>query len=166
MELDGLTAPIDEITEKEQQIARIMARRFLNTAETEDDLFQYAMLAILKAKRKFNPSAGVKYETFITTCIKNYLIDILRKNQTSGNIVDIEPEESLTGETLEKTVETINAEKIIARALAEAKPEEKVIFDAYLGGNSYAEIATQNEKTIKQIDNIIQKIKHKIKSAI
>lgn len=46
----------------------------------QEDLFQEALAALWKACLNFDPSRGVKFSTFATSCIKNHFSDLIRKN--------------------------------------------------------------------------------------
>jgi RNA polymerase sigma factor (sigma-70 family) len=45
-----------------------------------DDLYQEGFLALFKACEKFDPSKGVQFNTFATTCIANHFTDLIRHN--------------------------------------------------------------------------------------
>ena len=60
-------------------LCRAIARRFLHRGAEEDDLFQVAAMALMKAIERFEPDRGLKFITYATPTIagevRNYLRD-------------------------------------------------------------------------------------------
>jgi RNA polymerase sigma-B factor len=54
-------------------LARSLARRFAHHGESADDLEQVALLALVKASRRFDPSLNFTFATFATSCIQGEL---------------------------------------------------------------------------------------------
>lgn len=54
----------DRLVEDNLWIARHGARRFARRGETDDDLFQVASLALVKAVDRFDPELGLRFATF------------------------------------------------------------------------------------------------------
>lgn len=54
----------DRLIEDNLWIARHGARRFARRGETDDDLFQVASLALVKAVDRFDPELGLRFATF------------------------------------------------------------------------------------------------------
>jgi RNA polymerase sigma-B factor len=59
----------DRLVEDNLWIARHGARRFARRGETDDDLFQVASLALVKAVARFDPELGLRFATFATPTI-------------------------------------------------------------------------------------------------
>ena len=86
--------PSNELMEKLVEgyidIPRIIAARFKGQGVDEDDLFQVASLALMKAIERFDPDMGNKFVTFATPTIvgdlRNYIRDkgsIMRTSRTT-----------------------------------------------------------------------------------
>lgn len=58
-------------------------QRNLRRLLTADDLRQHALLAALRALDKFDPKAGVSFETFLTTCIRNEFRSLATQTATA-----------------------------------------------------------------------------------
>jgi RNA polymerase sigma-B factor len=59
----------DEIIASQVGLAEYLARRFKNRGEPVEDLVQVALLGLLKAVERFDPSRGLEFSTFATPTI-------------------------------------------------------------------------------------------------
>ena len=59
----------DEIVSAQIGLAEYLARRFRNRGEPIEDLVQVALLGLLKAVERFDPSRGLEFSTFATPTI-------------------------------------------------------------------------------------------------
>src|SRR5437764_12619295 len=59
----------DEIVAAQVGLAEYLARRFKNRGEPIEDLVQVALLGLLKAVERFDPSRGLEFSTFATPTI-------------------------------------------------------------------------------------------------
>jgi RNA polymerase sigma-B factor len=59
----------DEIVGSQVGLAEYLARRFKNRGEPLEDLVQVALLGLLKAVERFDPSRGLEFSTFATPTI-------------------------------------------------------------------------------------------------
>jgi RNA polymerase sigma-B factor len=66
---DGDREQRDALVAEHQQLARMLARRFQHRGEELDDLYQVAMLGLLKAVERFDPSMGYAFSTFAAPTI-------------------------------------------------------------------------------------------------
>jgi RNA polymerase sporulation-specific sigma factor len=159
-----------ELIEKHKRIVPIIIRKFfsfrvLSGKLSEQDLYQEGMIALFKAIKTFKEGSGAKLETYASRCIKNRLIDIFRQESASGE----HPREIMDSDTggfnLEDEVDVLEKSEIIKKTLSECTEIERAIFNSYAGGFSYNEMSKVFEVSTKKIDNVIQKIRGKIKAA-
>ncbi len=176
---------IEFIVEKYKPLVRKKARNlFLQGGET-DDLIQEGMIGLFKAIQSYDINKNVIFSTFASICIvrqmqkaieksmaqkniplntyvslnkpddghKNIDDDISYKNQGYMNQMNKNPEEILI------TKETNNFET--QRLYNILSSTEKKVFELFMEGYTYVEIATQLNKSPKAIDNSIQRIKAK-----
>jgi len=59
----------DELVTNHVRLARSLARRFAHHGEPADDLEQVAMLALLKAAKRFDPDRNIQFATYATSSI-------------------------------------------------------------------------------------------------
>ncbi len=148
-----------------ERLVRMVVRKFASTSvQEEEDLVQEGMIAMLKAKKTFDTSVGVKFETYASLIIRNRLIDVLRRKKRQPLEESEEVVNSMVGKTLEDEIDLTEKRKILNRILKECTEIEEAIFNAYFQGFSYEEIASIFSVNTKKINNTIQKIKKRIKS--
>ncbi|MBO5045779.1 MAG: sigma-70 family RNA polymerase sigma factor [Clostridia bacterium] len=75
----GDVADRNKIVEKYTYIASVIAKKFVGRGVEYDDLFQVAVLALIKGIERFDESKGLQFSTYITPTItgeiKNYFRD-------------------------------------------------------------------------------------------
>ena len=125
---------------------------------SEEDLIQEGMLALLKAEKIYNKERGAKFETYIRHVIKNRIVDLLRKQNNSPDS-GAEQAQNTVGESLEQTFEKMELERALEQTLEGCTEIERAIFNSYVQGYTYSEIAEIFEISKKKIDNTIQKVR-------
>jgi RNA polymerase sigma-B factor len=63
----------NELIERYRRLAEFLARRFNNRGEPLDDLRQIALIGLLKAVERFDPSRGLQFSSFATPTISGEL---------------------------------------------------------------------------------------------
>jgi len=146
-----------------------------------DDLFQEAMIGLIKAVGNYNAELGSRFRTFAELCIRRQIISAIRKSKVyeliNNNIslydsYDMENDYLSTYKNAE--MDKLNPEyvfineqeenscfEITAKYLSEF---EKVVLTEYGKGKSYEEISLTLNKNIKSIDNALQRVKKKMYS--
>ena len=142
-----------------------------------DEFRQEAVIAFYDAVKSFDTEQkNVTFGLYAKICIKNRLVSLLRriKAKTKKDPDVKSAKRSRSGESDTAARGSSDPEKkLIQRekltALAEAaegilSKYEKSIFDIYIQGASYREIADKVGKSEKSIDNAIYRIKVKLKN--
>ena len=150
---------------------------FLNDGDAED-LLQEGFLAVFRAIHTFDGRANFK--SFVYACVKNRINTAIKasnrfKNQPLNNYLSLSslnegdkteiiidssfgPEDSYINEETERELK----EKI----KGQLSDYEFSTLSLFLQGFSYSEIAERQGKTVKSIDNALQRIRKKILSAV
>ncbi|MBO4572935.1 MAG: sigma-70 family RNA polymerase sigma factor [Clostridia bacterium] len=181
----------DKLTDKQlsglfksgdEQAFEVLYRRYEKTIKSlsrilcfaggnAEDLWQEGFLGLYSAAKSFDDGKenASSFKTFAVSCIKNRMLNAIAaeksdKRKAMTNTVPIEdnvnepfasPEEMIIGEeTRNEITEAIN-EKL--------SPFEKKVFELYVAGYKYTEIAKTLSAKPKTVDNALQRIKNKSK---
>ena len=126
---------------------------------TEEDLVQEGLLALLRAKKTFKEGKGAGFKTYASICIRNRTIDIIRKAKGEPFV----QHDFLQSSSDINMYDQTEKEEILNSVLDKCSKVERAIFNSYIQGYSYSEIAKIFELQKKKIDNTIQKIKQSVK---
>lgn len=137
-----------------------------------DDLMQEGLMGLMKAIRSFSGDRGASFSSYAAVCMKNRMLNSLRKNNISQTeeISDEELEEYAAG-AQEDIPEDIVIEKErmselykkISSALSE---QEWQVFQLFLTDMSYNQIALKSGLSVKAVDNAMQRVRRKLKSML
>lgn len=180
---------IERLIDEYSDIIRAICRRFYLVGGSQEDLFQEGMIGFLEACKHYDSNKGdyesSAFKNFAILCIKRQILDAIKhanakKNQPLNNYVsfnqknddnqefELEFDSSYANyvdfdpETIILNQETTNEQlKILKDNLSKT---EKEVLELYLMGLSQSKIAVKLNKSVKQIDNTIQRIKKKVKS--
>ncbi|MBQ3021510.1 MAG: sigma-70 family RNA polymerase sigma factor [Bacilli bacterium] len=144
-----------------------------------EEVRQEANLAFSNALYSYDEKKDTSLSTFITMCVERKIRGVIKKYETSKNKILSESislyDDSLSFMSLEETIadNTYEPSKMIEEAdtLKYINSElnkvlssnELEVFKLMLEGMDYVEIANVLNKTTKQIDNTIQRIRIKLK---
>ncbi len=168
--------------ERYKQTVRSRARTYFLIGADHEDLVQEGMLGLYKAVCEYDPTREASFHSFAELCITRQILTAIktasRKKHTPLNtyvslnrpasnddsdrtLLDMvqnlrvtDPEEQLIGrENLEHLTQYIDG------ALS---PMEKKVLSLYLSGMSYQQIAASMQRSLKSIDNALQRVKRKL----
>ncbi|MBQ9275983.1 MAG: sigma-70 family RNA polymerase sigma factor [Clostridia bacterium] len=159
----------DELLLEYGKLVRTIARSVeLVSFELDyDDLFQVGNIGLLRAISSFDETQVASFKTYASHCIRNAIIDELRKksplvtvsttdNQEAYNLPSSsDPEkEYIDKETVSIVLETLRST---------LSAEEFEVLRFYLDGLSYQEISSKLDMEKKKVDNTLYGVKKKIK---
>lgn len=168
------------ILERYKGLVKMQARGFFLSGGDIDDLIQEGMIGLHKAVLDYSNKKGASFKSFALLCIHRQIIDAIKQdgrkknlplnNYTSINGTYSDGEEASFVYSLEAegaNPEDIYLEKEANDSFMSAvkeilSPSDYQILEYYLAAYSYGDIAKKVDKTIKQIDNAIQRIKKRI----
>ncbi len=169
------------IADKLPDIKRI-ANKYFITGGSLDDLVQEGMIGLIDGIRSYDPSHGElgskNFDSFILMCAKRQILDAIKKdnsqkNRVLNNSISLNDGFEKGQETGKEVVRVDTPEDIVINRLSQEEREnsisimlskfEKTVLNLYLEGCKQSEIALQLNKSIKSVDNTLQRIKNKIK---
>lgn len=178
--LSGNTVAENELAMRYSRLVKICARPYFLAGGDSEDLMQEGMLGLLSAIREYSPDSNASFKTYAELCIRHRLISAVksasRLKHTPLN-EGVSFDEILSEETQSSSAfgcepfRRIPEEQVLAR---ESKNDflsyfsrylsklEIEILTYYLDGLSYAEIAEVSSRTLKSVDNAVQRIRNKL----
>lgn len=156
-----------------------LSRPFFLTGGDSDDLLQEGMLGLLNAIRQYDPGEKASFHTFAVLCIRRRLYSAMRRSGSSNSIsLDecLSLESSLFDENPARNDSVRSPEDVLIdreetgkrydSLLQNLSSLEKSVLRCFLRGMSYREIAEYTHKSVKAVDNAIQRIRRKLEKLI
>lgn len=140
-----------------------------------DDLFQEAHIGLLKAVRSYDPSAQTPFFGFALLCMKRQLISAVRRQNAQKNLplnqsLPFEEEVLAFNDwQIQGPENTVilqeEARQRRKQAIMLLSPLEKETLGLYLQSFTYKEMAKKLKCPEKKVDNTLQRIRRKLKTA-
>ncbi len=163
---------------KYKPLVRKKARAMYLAGGDTDDLIQEGMLGLFKAVRDFRPGKAASFSTFAQICIERQLYNAIQsskrqKHQPLNSYVSLSDEE-FASQLIQLSVQnpeaiiidqesTAGIEKMIQSALSDF---ENQVLKLYLEGADYVQISEKLDRSVKSIDNALQRIRQKVKACV
>ena len=173
---------IDFLVEKYKNFVRARARTYFIVGADREDLIQEGMIGLYKAMRDFKADRTASFRAFAELCIVRQIITAIKtatrqKHIPLNSYVSLntpiytdESERKLEdviseGQVASPEEEMINHEDLVAMensiGIILSKFEARVM-TAYLDGKSYQEIGEEVGRSVKSIDNALQRATRKL----
>ncbi|MBE6732593.1 MAG: sigma-70 family RNA polymerase sigma factor [Ruminococcaceae bacterium] len=152
-----------------QPLLKSMALSMSTRDDEVEDLMQEGNIALFSAVRSYK-SQKASFSTYAATCVKNAMIDVLRREGSKrkipeGMVSPIDEVEPQDNNTPEKIFFDNEDYRILTDSInIELSLLERKVLSAYLSGCSYSEIAKALSVSVKSVDNSLTRIKAKLKS--
>lgn len=170
---NGDTACMDVLIERYRGMVKNQARTLYLIGGDQEDLIQEGMIGLFKAIRDYSPKKSDSFAAFARLCVTRHLYSVIQasnrqKHTPLNTYVELSPE---LHEGHEGPIEQSPEERLIAQEDMSALQEklrlrlsgfEKRVLDLYLDGANYTEIAKELGKTVKSVDNALQRIRRKV----
>ena len=164
----GDSLAMEELLTAYMGMVKAVARQYYIVGATCEDVSQEGMIGLYKAVVTYKREKG-RFSAYAYACIKAAVIDAVKaasreKNKALNTSVPLENTVGLVSD-VDITVNLVGGE-LMARIKSRLSPAEEEIFSMWTEGMSYAEIAEELGKTVKNVDNAVQRIKKKAKAVI
>ncbi len=177
---------LNKIMEKYKSLVYSRAKSFFIIGAEQEDIIQEGMIGLFKAIKGFDFDKDVTFKSFADLCIKRQIITAIKASTRQKHIplnsylslnksafdeeTDREVIEQLDMDMIPDPLETITKKetyKSLNLKMSEILSGfEQQVFNEYLNGESYAQIATKLNTHPKAVDNAIQRIKKKVEKHI
>lgn len=179
---EGNSEAEETILKRYKNCVKSKTRAYYLIGADNDDIVQEGMIGLYKAVRDYNPNKNITFKTFADVCITRQILTAIRtanrnkhnplNSSISMNAPVFNEDSGTTVMNLLQHGSVSNPEEIyiIDETLKEVKIEiskklsgfENRVLEFYLEGLSYVEISETMNKSIKSIDNALQRIKRKL----
>lgn len=167
---------------KYKPMVRREARSLFLTWGDREDLIQEGMIGLYRAIRSYRADVGAHFSTFARRCILAQMYNAItmanrKKNLPMREYVSFDSPEFLYQE--ESTyrgygpenpeqicIAEEEAKQLQERLMARLSSFEQQVFDDYIAGMHYTDIADKMGKSSKSIDNAIQRIRSKMRTIL
>ena len=179
------TSEIVKIVQEYSGYIKNLCRKFYIVGGTTEDLYQEGIIGLLEACKNFNGecASGPQFDAFVKICIKRQIFDAIKKTQSKKNKalnesisllgvsesgdeiskLDFIADRTAISDPLEMFLDKEKFNEEMELCEKELSEFEKEVLSHYLLGEKQSEIAHSLNKTVKSIDNTLQRIKNKLK---
>lgn len=177
---------LEYLLNKYKNFVRAKARSYFLIGADREDIVQEGMIGLYKAIRDFKVSKLTNFRAFAELCVTRQIITAIKtatrqKHKPLNSYISLN--KPVYDEESDRTLIDIVAsgkisnpeEIIIGRedfSIIESKmgrllsPFEMQVLRKYLEGKSYFEIAEELKRSVKSIDNALQRVKNKLEKLI
>ena len=149
-----------------------IADMFLFSGVEKVDLEQEGAMGLYNAVLGYDDkrSDAASFSTFAYMCVKNRISGAVKKRGKLNAFIDMETALTKDDQPIDSPEEEIIKKELFSEKksslIGELSAFEKRVFDLYLSGYSYVEIACVLGETPKSVDNALVRIKSKAKKVL
>lgn len=172
---------------KYESMIEYIVRKYVKTATKlgldYNDLMQEANVAFTDAINNYDQEKEASLKTFISLCVERKLINIIEKSKTQKSKILLESlsldyDYNNEGLPLKDVIGDVSSDPLIKYSEKESmnllkdmikdnlSELEVEVFSYMINGLNYTEIARLLDKSPKQIDNTMQRVRGKVKSLL
>ncbi len=173
----------NELIERYKGTVRQKAASYYMAGADMEDVVQEGMIGVFKAVRSYNETKGASFRTFVELCIQRQINSAIKlasrkKHLPLNNSLSLNRPLNDGDENLGTLAEAIpdgryidpenllilseEMELIKKRGLVLFTELERSVWEMYIAGCTYSEIAEKLDKTNKAVDNAIRRAKKKL----
>lgn len=178
----GNEAAVEYLIQDYKELVKSKASLYFMFGADRDDIVQEGMIGIFKAIMNYNPEKGASFKTFADICVNRQIISAIKtagrqKHAPLNHSISLDKpvsEDDLSytlGETLAAGTDTDPEQALLMGEMAEIlfsnqesflSEFERFVLGEIIKGKSYRDIAKENDKADKSVDNAIQRIRRKL----
>lgn len=167
---------------KYKGLVKAKAKTYFLIGADREDVVQEGMIGLFKATRDYNHNKSMAFKTFAELCITRQMITAV-KNATRQKHIPLNTYISLNRKIYDDDSDktyfdtlayqiVLDPEQLLITKEEISGIENKIgeilssfeweVLSLYLNGKSYTEIAKELNKSVKSIDNALQRVKKKV----
>lgn len=175
----------DSLYSRYEELINFYIKKYSSTAAKlgieYSELCQETNFAFAGAISSYDSKKDANFKTFVNICLKRRIINLLRSastnkkmqdkknlsldysyNEEGISLVDVLPDN--LADPSRKSLEKENLHELIAKITRELSPTEQEIFNYMVDGLDKEQISAITDKSLKQVDNTITRIRKKVKT--
>ena len=174
---------IEQIIRDYSDNVRAIAKKFYISDGSVEDLYQEGLIGLIQGYNGYDISRGEigseAFKSFVLMCAKRQIIDAVKRSNSKRNLpmnnfVSLSSDDFVESSSFAVLNEEPLEDKIINK-LDNQEEEllmvglsnfESEVLNFYLDGLKQSEIAQKINKSVKSVDNTLQRIKSKLKKGI
>ncbi len=171
---------MNTLMERYKTVSASIVRRYFLVGGDNDDLMQEGMMGVVNAINTFNENKG-EFKTYVYSCVKNRILSCIKtynaiKHKPLKDYVSLSSGLDDGDKTLiiqdpklgpeDLFIENESKEELNQKIKLALSDSEYKILSHYIEGLSYSQISERTNKSVKSVDNAIQRIKKKIKKIL
>ena len=177
---------LEYLLNKYKNFVRAKARSYFLIGADREDIVQEGMIGLYKAVRDFRSSKLTSFRAFAELCITRQIITAIKtatrqKHRPLNSYVSLnkpaydEESDRMLIDVISSTKVSNPEDIIIGRedySNIESKmgkllsPLEMQVLKKYIEGKSYFEVADELKRSVKSVDNALQRVKNKLEKLI
>ena len=168
----GDETAVEAIVDLFTRRANALANRLLYSEK--EDMVQEGLISLLSAIESFDSGAGVAFNTYATRCMQNAMLTVQKKSYaqkrsgTKLSLSDLDEESLTSGDDFDPQQIVTRREAyegLIKLVDGTLSGYERTVLSLHLQGYSYSDISSRLNKPQKSVDNALQRVRKKLKSA-
>ena len=155
----------DQLVSRYNRLVKRCARPLFLAGGDSEDLIQEGLMGLLSAVREYDPGSGASFKTYAASSLKHIPLNdgVPLEDLLSDDSIALLTGAPETSRVLEEQVLARESRSEIARRYSQCLSKlENQILSLYLDGWSYQEMASFTGKTVKSVDNAVQRIRRKL----
>lgn len=145
---------------------KVCAHRYYLLGGDNDDLIQEGTIGLISAARTYDPKSNVSFNTYAEHCINRRLIDAVRRQGympfISSEEITLPADSEYTPDPEEQFIQEEQYRELLSEFASVLSKFENQVFELFISGNSYSEIAGCLGKSSQSIYNAVQRIRQKL----
>jgi RNA polymerase sporulation-specific sigma factor len=176
----------EALYDRYKNVVRIRVRPYFLIGADRDDIIQEGMIGLYKAIRDYDAAHGSSFRVFAEMCVQRQIITAIKsatrlKHAPLNSYVSLyrpaysdeddrqllDMFDSLSIESPEDAYIGKERYASLARGIKDMlTPLEKQVLGLFLEGRSYSDISSQLGRSVKSVDNALQRVKKKLEKYI
>ena len=149
----------------------VYSKAWAISPEFHEDLFQEGLMGCLAAAKTYDPDKGAGFATYANRCIKNRMINAIKKLDSFQEEPLDEETENMCADKSELIPYNVleqkeRAQEINKKAATVLSDKEWRVFRLFSVGLSYEEIGYELGMTPKQVNNAMQRARKKLRAEL